>query len=342
MTPAETLYSEPPATTAPVRQTQLRAVGGGESCLVDPLTGLWTSDHLRTRMERLLELAGEKREPLALLLFDIVGLSNINLRYGREIGDRVLVDVAQQLGRACGPLDHLFRFGEDEFVVLAEGADRPEAEAFAAGLQRVHILDGVDDEALEIRLRSGIGLYPEDAQTATALLGQAAQNARSPGSATRPARATPLDPDRTQTPTTAPVVLIVDADPEVRSSMSRILSANLSERECAVVTASSPRDAWRRLRSAGDNSGPATVFCIIAEMNLDEVSGVDFLRRMRTMYPHAARVLMTRRPDLSTALEALEDGTVTRFVTKPWNEEKLQSTVERLLDARRITLSPLS
>jgi DNA-binding NtrC family response regulator len=138
------------------------------------------------------------------------------------------------------------------------------------------------------------------------------------------------------------VVLIVDADPAVRNSMSRILADNLSEKDCAIVTASGPRDAWRRLRSAGDNSGPATVFCVIAEMDLDEASGVDFLRRMRTMYPHAARVLMTKRPDLSTALEALEDGTVTRFVTKPWNEEKLQNTIERLLDARRITLSPLS
>jgi diguanylate cyclase (GGDEF)-like protein len=333
----ETLHRE---TTAPAT-ARVHAVGGSDSCLVDPLTGLWTADHLRTRMERLLEMAAEGGESLAVLLFDIAGLETINAQYGRETGDRVLVHVAQQLGRACGPLDHLFRFGEDEFVVLAEGADRAEAEAFAAGLERLHLLDSADDDSLEVRLRTGIALYPGDGGGATSLLGHAVQLARGGRRAApdAPAEAPAAPPSSATAP---PVVLIVDGDPGVRSSMARILSENLSARECSIVTAAGPREAWRRLRRAGGEAGPAAVFCIIAEMELEDASGVDFLRRMRTMYPHAARVLMTSRPDLSTALEALEDGTVTRFVTKPWHEEKLQNAIERLLDARRVHFSPLT
>lgn len=56
--------------------------------------------------------------PLSFILGDVDHFKSINDRFGHEVGDRVLVDVAQALRRATREYDTVCRWGGEEFLVL--------------------------------------------------------------------------------------------------------------------------------------------------------------------------------------------------------------------------------
>ena len=82
----------------------------------DALTGL------TNRRALLIELANERRTG-ALLYVDVDDFKAVNDGYGHEIGDRVLVAVAERLAATCRAQDIVGRVGGDEFVILLHGAD---------------------------------------------------------------------------------------------------------------------------------------------------------------------------------------------------------------------------
>lgn len=86
----------------------------------DALTGLVNRSALFERVEQALEQAPTTSGSPALLVLDLDGFQLMNDRLGHRTGDRLLVEVANRLTRACRRADTVARFGADEFVVLAE------------------------------------------------------------------------------------------------------------------------------------------------------------------------------------------------------------------------------
>lgn len=85
----------------------------------DALTGLWNRAHF----ERLLEAERERslryRQPVSLILFDIDHFKQVNDRHGHQAGDAVLREVALLAQSAVRAADALFRWGGEEFAILA-------------------------------------------------------------------------------------------------------------------------------------------------------------------------------------------------------------------------------
>jgi diguanylate cyclase (GGDEF)-like protein/PAS domain S-box-containing protein len=103
----------------------------------DVLTGLANRARFTTR----LETAAASPGGATVLLLDLDGFKAVNDTAGHAGGDRVLVEVARRIVRACRTGDLVARLGGDEFVVLLEGprpagrgADRSHAERLAARL----------------------------------------------------------------------------------------------------------------------------------------------------------------------------------------------------------------
>ena len=70
---------------------------------------------------------------------------------------------------------------------------------------------------------------------------------------------------------------------------------------------------------------------IICDCELPYMSAVEFLRRVKEKYPLSVRIILTNKENLKTAIRAVEQRKIYRFLLKPWYEEELRITVRQAL-----------
>ena len=112
-------------------------------------------------------------------------------------------------------------------------------------------------------------------------------------------------------------VLIVDDEPAILNCLSREL--NLSG--CEVETA---LDAEGGLSVLAQR--PVAV--VISDYQLPGLSGVDFLERVKKIYPEIVRIALSGGVDFNVITENVNRGAIFKFIAKPWDRDLLQETVE--------------
>ncbi len=121
-------------------------------------------------------------------------------------------------------------------------------------------------------------------------------------------------------------ILIVDDEPYILSSLKRILEAE--DRE--VLIAESAEKAWEILKEKGE------VAVIICDNKLPGMRGIDFLIKVKRLYPDTMRILVTGYPDLSSAMDAINKAHIWRYILKPIEAEDLKNLVIQAFDYYRI------
>ncbi|MCR1827586.1 EAL domain-containing protein [Pseudomonas oleovorans] len=134
----------------------------------DPLTGLAN----RARLGELLQQAVQRHQrpgarEAALLFIDLDRFKLINDSLGHQVGDRVLVEVAERFAHCLRPGDHLARFGGDEFVALLDDlACMGDAERVAQRmLDSLHPPLQLQEQTLAVSASIGIAALQERDQT---------------------------------------------------------------------------------------------------------------------------------------------------------------------------------
>lgn len=116
-----------------------------EASLTDPLTGLRNRRFLERHLAADVSLCLRRyrqwaQDPssavpvggdLIFFLIDIDHFKAINDRHGHAAGDRVLAQMRERLQQACRESDYLVRWGGEEFLVVARGTHRAEAQGIA-------------------------------------------------------------------------------------------------------------------------------------------------------------------------------------------------------------------
>jgi diguanylate cyclase (GGDEF)-like protein len=137
--------------------------------LYDRLTQLPTRELLRDRLERAIQRRQrDKNAGYALMIVDLDGFKVVNRSLGHQIGDRLLVAVAQRLRNNLRATDtaarggYAARLGGDEFVALLEGANEPtDVERIIARLQH-SLSQPYQVEGHEIVLTASIGIVTHE------------------------------------------------------------------------------------------------------------------------------------------------------------------------------------
>ena len=141
----------------------------------DPLTGLPNRRLFRELSLKEFAHARRDQQKLGVVLMDLDGFKDLNDSLGYEAGDEILRQCANRLLGVTRESDTLARIGADEFALLVTGiADRPE---LTDAMTRIWpVFDKpfrVGDSSIRISLSAGISIFPDHAESAEPLLGQA-------------------------------------------------------------------------------------------------------------------------------------------------------------------------
>lgn len=120
-------------------------------------------------------------------------------------------------------------------------------------------------------------------------------------------------------------VLIVDDDPNILAAYCRGL-----RKRYKIETAEGGPEGL----AAIDAGGPFSV--VVSDMQMPGMNGVEFLMQVKDAAPHAVRMMLTGNADQQTAMEAINHGSIFRFVTKPATPEELSEAIDACLAQYRL------
>jgi diguanylate cyclase (GGDEF)-like protein/PAS domain S-box-containing protein len=111
-------------------------------------------------------------------------------------------------------------------------------------------------------------------------------------------------------------LLLVDDEPNIVSSLKRLL-----------------RSDGYQIYSAG--SGPEglamlsmhAVDVIVSDQRMPGMMGVDFLRKAKELYPDTIRIMLSGYTELQSVTDAVNEGAIYKFLTKPWEDELLRGHI---------------
>ncbi|TMS56998.1 EAL domain-containing protein [Imbroritus primus] len=139
--------------------------------LHDSLTKLANRALLEDRLAHAIQAAEADGGRFALIFLDLDGFKAINDAYGHQIGDRLLIQVAQRITARVQSRDTVARLGGDEFVILANVQEAADAGRLAESLvEALHERFIVDVHELSVSTSVGIALYPADGASQHELL----------------------------------------------------------------------------------------------------------------------------------------------------------------------------
>ncbi|MFN0085854.1 MAG: HD domain-containing phosphohydrolase [Blastocatellia bacterium] len=120
-------------------------------------------------------------------------------------------------------------------------------------------------------------------------------------------------------------ILFVDDEQNVLDAYQRTL-----RREFAIDVALSGADGLKAL----EGRGPYAV--VISDMSMPVMDGVEFLLRAKERSPQSVRIMLTGNADQQTAIAAVNEGSIFRFLTKPCPPEVLAMTITAGLEQYRL------
>lgn len=117
-----------------------------------------------------------------------------------------------------------------------------------------------------------------------------------------------------------PCLLVVDDEPDLVQSVKdllrhdyRVLGATRASEGLAIVAAE-----------------PVQV--VMSDQRMPEMTGVEFLRCLRDRHPQVVRLLFTAFADWSAVIDAINEGHVFRYISKPWQPDELRGVLRQAID----------
>lgn len=122
-------------------------------------------------------------------------------------------------------------------------------------------------------------------------------------------------------------VLLVDDEPNILQSLQRLLRRETFR----IVTAASGADALKLL------SQLTNVALILSDQRMPQMYGAELLSKSRTLAPDAIRMLLTGHSDLGDAVDAINQGGISRYLSKPWDDTELLQAVRGAVETYSLT-----
>jgi signal transduction histidine kinase len=78
------------------------------------------------------------------------------------------------------------------------------------------------------------------------------------------------------------------------------------------------------------------VHVVMSDQRMPEMTGVEFLKRIKDTHPDTIRLLFTAYADLNAVTDAINEGNVYRYISKPWEPDELRTILKQAMDHYRL------
>ena len=119
-------------------------------------------------------------------------------------------------------------------------------------------------------------------------------------------------------------VMLVDDEESILNSLRRLLRAKPYD----LLLATSGAQALSLFEQH-------PVDLIVCDARMPFMDGPTLLREVHRRDPQCVNILLTGYADMSMITQALNDGYVFRYISKPWNDEELKLTLDQALEMKR-------
>lgn len=116
-------------------------------------------------------------------------------------------------------------------------------------------------------------------------------------------------------------VLCVDDEKNILNSLKRLLRKENYE----LLTASSGPEGLQLMDEK-------KVHLVISDQRMPEMSGTDFLEKVKEKHPDVLRIILTGYTEVDAITGAINKGNIYKFFLKPWNDETLKLEIRKALE----------
>ena len=120
-------------------------------------------------------------------------------------------------------------------------------------------------------------------------------------------------------------ILLVDDDQEILDTFSRLL-----RKQFKIDTALEAKEGL----IAVSKGGPYAV--IVSDMRMPGMDGIQFLTRVKEVAPNTVRIMLTGNADMNTAVQAVNEGSIFRFLNKPCSPEAFTNALSAGVEQYRL------
>ncbi len=121
------------------------------------------------------------------------------------------------------------------------------------------------------------------------------------------------------------IILCIDDDPNILAAYERTL-----RRRFTLETAEGGAEGLEKIRQKGSYA------VVVADMMMPGLNGIETLAQIRKLSPDTVRIMLTGNADQQTAIDAVNQGNIFRFLTKPCPPEALALALEAGLEQYRL------
>jgi response regulator RpfG family c-di-GMP phosphodiesterase len=100
-------------------------------------------------------------------------------------------------------------------------------------------------------------------------------------------------------------------------------------------------DGYRILTAASGAAGlellaQNEVDVILSDQRMPGMTGVEFLRRVKIMHPQTVRMVLSAYTELASVTDAINEGAIYKFLTKPWEDSLLRANIDEAFHHREL------
>ncbi|WP_158592185.1 EAL domain-containing protein [Noviherbaspirillum sedimenti] len=113
-------------------------------------------------------------------------------------------------------------------------------------------------------------------------------------------------------------LLLVDDEPNILNALKRLVR----------------RDGYQILTASGGKEGLTLlaqhdIDVIVSDQRMPGMTGVEFLRTVKNLYPDTVRIVLSGFTELQSVTDAVNEGAIYKFFTKPWDDLQLREHVAK-------------